>query len=217
MTWVHSCSCPLHETNRNQVQPSPWWPQLTNNPGLQHVESHRGNKAVFCAKVCQPQKPTVCRLLLPAEKPEWSCQVHLHEAHTVRSRHVRFADSELSETQRAWDERQGWGLKRLMWVYLSPYMEPKNSRECEEQQQQKRTRKETGTARRHELDWLNQPLCYLNGKSMFALSKGNKRKWVNVIEKHCRVCYNLASLDEHAQKPCQCVYCRWFILGLCFL
>lgn len=40
---------------------------------------------------------------------------------------------------------------------------------------------------------------------MFALSKGNKRKWVNGIEMHCRMCYNLASLDEHAQKLCQCV------------
>lgn len=66
-----------------------------------------------------------------------------------------------------------------------------------EQQQQEKKRK---------LKRLNQPFCYLNGKFVFALSKGNKGKWVNGIEKHRRMCYNLASLDEHAQNLCQCVH-----------
>lgn len=62
------------------------------------------------------------------------------------------------------------------------------------------------------MDWLNELLCYLNGKYMFALSKGNKRKWVNGIELHCITCYNLASLDEQAQILCHCVHtvCGWF-------
>lgn len=44
---------------------------------------------------------------------------------------------------------------------------------------------------------------------MFALSVGNMRKWVNGIEMHCRMCNNLASLDEHAQKTMSvCAYGR---------
>lgn len=43
---------------------------------------------------------------------------------------------------------------------------------------------------------------------MFALSKGNKRKWVNGIEMYCRMCYNMDSLDEHAQIPSVCTHCR---------
>lgn len=39
---------------------------------------------------------------------------------------------------------------------------------------------------------------------MFALSKGNKRKWVNGIEMHYRTC--LASLGEQAQRLCHCVH-----------
>ncbi len=51
---------------------------------------------------------------------------------------------------------------------------------------------------------------------MFALSKGNKRKWVNAIEMHCRMCYNLTSLDEHAQKTMSvCTYGRWLIQEIC--
>lgn len=75
--------------------------------------------------------------------------------------------------------------------------EAEKSRESEEQQQQEKKRK---------LKRLNQPFCYLNGKFVFALSKGNKGKWVNGIEKHRRMCYNLASLDEYAQNLCQCVH-----------
>lgn len=42
-------------------------------------------------------------------------------------------------------------------------------------------------------------------KYMFALSKGNKRKWVSEAEMRCRMRRNLASLDERAQKACQWV------------
>lgn len=41
---------------------------------------------------------------------------------------------------------------------------------------------------------------------MFALSKGNMGKWVSAIEMHYRECYNMDSLDEHAQILCQCVH-----------
>lgn len=40
---------------------------------------------------------------------------------------------------------------------------------------------------------------------MFAFSKGNRRKWVNRLVMHCRVCYDMDSLDEQEQVRCQCV------------
>lgn len=40
---------------------------------------------------------------------------------------------------------------------------------------------------------------------MFAFSKGNRRKWVNRLVMHCRVCYDMDSLDEQKQVQCQCV------------
>lgn len=39
---------------------------------------------------------------------------------------------------------------------------------------------------------------------MFALSKGNRRKWVNRLVMHCRACYDMDSLDEQEQVQCQC-------------
>lgn len=68
----------------------------------------------------------------------------------------------------------GEGLVRLTWVYLllSTYSEGKEAKE--QHQQQRRWEKKQEAEAPQELDWLNEALCYLNGKSMFALSKGTR-------------------------------------------
>lgn len=62
----------------------------------------------------------------------------------------------------------GEGLVRLTRVYL--LLLGKGAKELH--QQQRRWEKKQEARAPQELDWLNEALCYLNGKSMFAFSKG---------------------------------------------
>lgn len=124
--------------------------------------------------------------------------------------HVRFVNLKLRETRQLElsSALQGWRYQQVN-ASLSPLAFSLSTRSLKTPGRARNNSSKRGQEKKlkpQELGCLNHSLCYLNGKPMFALSKGNKGKWVSGIEKHCRIFHNLASLDEHAQKLCHRVY-----------
>lgn len=131
-------------------------------------------KLCFWPQFCLPWKPVCLPFALPHREAQvmlsavdsWSTHSEVIMWDLLTSNCVRLNSLRWRASYR------GGGLVRLMSVclFLSLYFDPENSRESEEQLQQQQTRKETGTTSK--LDWLNEPLRYLNGKIHVCIFTG---------------------------------------------
>lgn len=92
--------------------------------------------------------------------------------------HIWVADFRLHEPSHS--SRRGgarclwWGSCKVNWSLSPPLSLLWGKGAKEQHQQQRRLEKKEEAQAPQELDWLNEALCYLNGKSMFALSKGTR-------------------------------------------
>lgn len=90
--------------------------------------------------------------------------------------HIRATDCKPHEPSHSWRRGAAWdrGSWKVNLSLSSPLSVLRGKAAKEQHQQQRRWEKKQEAQAPQELDWLNEALCYLNGKSMFALSKGTR-------------------------------------------